>query len=113
MVNLIGEPTQLDGVRSYFASAIGAVVWDILDCSIQHWNDVPASEKTKIWKKMMGAFSFPPDSKELVKKLAMKQAVKSFRGWRSQLNTSFRLKGRTPFKEFGKIKPDQWQRFCE
>jgi len=23
------------------------------------------------------------------------------------------MKGRTPFKEFGKIKPDQWQRFCE
>ena len=30
-----------------------------------------------------------------------------------QLNTSFRLKGRTPFKEFENIKPDQWQRFCE
>ena len=23
------------------------------------------------------------------------------------------MKGRTPFKEFGKIKPEQWQRFCE
>ena len=23
------------------------------------------------------------------------------------------MKGRTPFKESGKIKPDQWQRFCE
>ena len=23
------------------------------------------------------------------------------------------MKGRTPFKEFGKIKPNQWQRFCE
>ena len=30
---------------------------------------MPNSEKTKIWKKMMGAFSFPPDSEELVKKL--------------------------------------------
>jgi hypothetical protein len=61
-----------------FASAIGAAVQDILDCSIQHWKDVPDSEKTKIWKKMTGAFSFPLDSEELVKKLAMKQAAKSF-----------------------------------
>ena len=89
VVSPIGEPIQPDGVRSHFASAIGAVVWDILDCSIQHWNDVPNSDETKIWKKMMGEFSFPPDSEELIKKLAMKQAAKSFRGWRSQLNTSF------------------------
>jgi len=57
---------------------IGAAVRDILDCSIQHWNDVPDSDKTKIWKKMMMAFSFPLDLEELVKKLVMKQAAKSF-----------------------------------
>ena len=78
VVSPIGEPIQPDGIRSWFASVIGAAVWHILDCSIQHWNDVPASEKAKIWKKMMGAFSFPHDSKELVKKLAMKLAAKSF-----------------------------------
>ena len=71
-VSPISEPIQPDGVRSRFASAIGAAVRDILDCSIQHWNDVPTSEKTKIWKKMMEAFSFPHDSEELIKKLAMK-----------------------------------------
>ena len=60
-VSPISEPIQPDGVCSRFASAIGAAVRDILDCSIQHWNDVPTSEKTKIWKKMMGAFSFPPN----------------------------------------------------
>jgi hypothetical protein len=32
----------------------------------------------KIWNKMMGAFSFPHDLEELVKKLAMKQVAKSF-----------------------------------
>ena len=78
VVSPIGKPIQPNGVCSRFASAIGAVVRDILDCSIQHWNDVPASEKTKIWKKMMGAFSFPHDSEELVKKLAMKHVAKSF-----------------------------------
>ena len=72
VVSPIDEPIQPDGVRSCFASAIGATVSHILDCSIQHWNDVPDSDKTKIWKKMMGAFSFPPDSKELIKKLTMK-----------------------------------------
>ena len=78
MVSPINEPIQPDGVRSRFASMIGAAVRDILDCSIQHWNDVPDSEKTKIWKKMMMAFSFPLDLEELVKKLVMKQAAKSF-----------------------------------
>jgi hypothetical protein len=47
-VSLIGEPIQPDGVRAHFASTIGAAVQDILDCSIQHWKDVPDSEKTKI-----------------------------------------------------------------
>ena len=78
VVSHISEPIQPDGVRSRFAGAIGAAVRGILGCSIQHWNNVPDSEKTKIWKKMTGAFSFPPDSEELVKKLAMKQAAKSF-----------------------------------
>jgi putative heme iron utilization protein len=68
VVSPIGEPIQPDGIRTRIASAIGVAVRDILDCLIQHWNNVPNSDKTKIWKKMMGAFSFPPDSKELVKK---------------------------------------------
>jgi len=63
VVSPIGEPIQPDGVRSRFASAIGATVSHILDCSIQHWNDVPDSDKTKIWKKMMGAFSFDEDDR--------------------------------------------------
>ena len=54
VVSPIDEPIQPDGVCSCFASAIGATVSHILDCSIQHWNNVPASEKTKIWNKMMG-----------------------------------------------------------
>jgi len=57
VVSPISEPIQPDGVCSRFASAIGAAVRDILGCLIQHWNDVPDSEKTKIWKKMMEAFS--------------------------------------------------------
>ena len=77
-VSPIDEPIQSDGIPSCFASMIGAAIRDILDCSIQHWDDVPDSKKTKIWKKMMGAFSFPLDSEELIKKLAMKQAAKSF-----------------------------------
>ena len=32
-----------------------------------------------------------------------------FRRWRSELNTKYIQKGLTPFKEFGKITPSQWE----
>ena len=33
----------------------------------------------------------------------------SFRRWRSELNTKYIQKGLTPFNEFGKITPSQWE----
>ena len=33
----------------------------------------------------------------------------SFRRWRSELNKNYIQKGLTPFNEFGKITPSQWE----
>ena len=33
----------------------------------------------------------------------------SFQRWRSELNTKYIQKGLTPFNEFGKITPSQWE----
>ena len=78
VVSPIGKPIQPNGVCSLFASAIGAVVQDILDCSIQHWDLVPTTDKKKIWDKLKEAFSFPTDSEDTVKSFALKQATKIF-----------------------------------
>ena len=86
---------------------------DIFDCSIPHWRLAGECPKTDLWEKILGAFCFPPDSLALVKKFTMKQAAISLRRWRWELNTKYRLNGLTPYKEFGKIKPHQWEMFCE
>ena len=46
-----------------------------------------------------------------MKHYAKKMLGESFRRWKSELNTKYVQKGRTPFADYGDITPAQWEEF--
>ena len=77
--------------------------------AIPNWKEVPEKKNDELWDKQLKLnFRFPKGKQELVKN-AFKILGESFRHWRSELNMKYIQKGLTPFNEFGKITPSQWE----
>ena len=78
--------------------------------TIPNWKEVLENIKNALWDRHLKVnFRFSEGKHELVKKNAIRMMGESFRRWRSELNTKYIQKGLTPFNEFGKITPSQWE----
>jgi hypothetical protein len=77
----------------------------VLDPTITNWTLVPTGKKEAIWQLLSSTFVLPRGTTEKVKHYAMKMLGESFCRWKSQLNTQYVQKGRTPFADFGDITP--------
>ena len=56
-------------------------------------------------------FIVPRGAREQVKHYALKMLGETFRWWKSELNTRYVQKGRTPFADYGDITLAQWEEF--
>ena len=56
-------------------------------------------------------FILPRGTREQVRHYALKMLGETFRRWKSELNTRYVQKGRTPFADYGDITPAQWEEF--
>jgi hypothetical protein len=110
-VSSVGEPLQPRDNSAKFRTAVGAVVRDELNPAIKSWPEVPAGTKVYLWDKLQKNFKVPKGTERQVEHWAMKAMGEAFRRWRSRLNTEYAQKGLTPFKQFGKITPGQWEQF--
>ena len=107
-----GQPLALEEALPKFRNALGFLVRDNLDITIQQWRDVSDDVKNQMWNKLVTRFVLPGGSEELVKKYTMKQFAINFRNWRSEMNTKFAKKGLDPTKKY-KISAGQWAVFLE
>ena len=53
----------------------------------------------------------PRGTREQVKHFVLKMLGETFRRWKSELNTRYVKKGRTPFADYGDFTPAQWEEF--
>ena len=58
-------------------------------------------------------FRVPIGTELEVQKWVMKTANKAFKDWKSDLNMDYVQKGRSPFKKYGMITPDDLAAFVE
>jgi hypothetical protein len=72
---------------------------------------VSVRTKAFLWDKLQKTFKFLRGTKAKVEHYSLKSLGEAFRRWRSCLNKEYVQKGLTPFKEFGKITPGQWEEF--
>jgi hypothetical protein len=107
-----GQPLAPEEALPKFQNALGFLVRDNLDITIQHWKDVSDDIKNQIWNKLLTRFVLPQGSEELMKEYTMKQLAINFRNWRSEINTKFAKKGLDPTKKYI-ISEDQWTVFLE
>ena len=107
-----GQPLALEEALPKFRNALGFLVRDNLDITIQQWRDVSDDVKNQMWNKLITRFVLPRGSEELVKKYTMKQFAINFRNWRSEMNTKFAKKDLDPTKKY-KISAGQWAIFLE
>ena len=56
-------------------------------------------------------FILPRGTQDRVRDYARKMLGESFRRWKSELNTKYVKKGRTPFADYGEITQAQWEEF--
>ena len=54
---------------------------------------------------------FAKRNQDRVRHYARKMLGESFRWWKSELNTKYVKKGRTPFADYGEITHAQWEEF--
>ena len=83
----------------------------VLDPMISDWVIVPKGRKEAMWQLLRRTFILPRGTQDNVKNYAKKMLGESFRQWKSELNTKYEQKGRTPFADYGDITPTQWEEF--
>ena len=83
----------------------------VLDPTIPSWPLVPEGRKEAMWQLLRRTFIVPRGTREQVKHYALKMLAETFHRWKSELNTWYVQKGRTPFANYGDITLAQWEEF--
>jgi len=68
---------------------------------IPDWPTVPEGRKEAMWQLLSKTFILPRETQDRVRHYANKMLGESFRRWKSELNTKYVKKGRTPFADYG------------
>ena len=104
-----GEVLEPKELRGRFHNAIGALVRDKLNPAIPNWKEVPENKKNELWDRQLKLhFRFPEGKHELVKK-CFQDDGRVIPTLEVGAQHEYIQKGLTPFKEFGKITPSQWE----
>ena len=104
-ISATGEPIEPPQIVAKFRNAIGAIIRTklVLDPMIPNWTLVPNGKKEMTWQLLSRTFILPRGTKVQVKHYALKMLGETFCQWKSQLNTQYVQKGRTPFSYYGDI----------
>jgi hypothetical protein len=104
-VSIAREPIEPPEVSAKFQNAMGSIIRTkmVLDPSIPDWLTVPEGKKEARWQLLSKTFIFPRGTKDKVKHYARKMLGESFRRWKSDPNTKYVQKGRTPFAGYRDI----------
>ena len=82
-----------------------------MSITIKHWRQVPESKKEYLWTQLSKVICYPADKLGIGRKNALMAMGKCFRNWKSDLNTDYVQKQKTPFSQYGKITVSEWNEF--
>ncbi|KAG2559168.1 hypothetical protein PVAP13_8NG310100 [Panicum virgatum] len=110
-LNAKGEIMAPAETISKFRTACGYLVREHVSITIKDWRQVRASTKELLWTELASRIIYPPEQLPAAKKNALSVMGKCWRNWKSDLNTYFVQKNKTPFKTCGKITQSEWDEF--
>nr|ABA93848.1 transposon protein, putative, CACTA, En/Spm sub-class [Oryza sativa Japonica Group] len=106
-----GEPLAPKLARVKFSSQCGIIVREKIPITVKDCDHVSNGDKEVLWKELKKIFQFPDGSEAAVRNCALQTMAKSWRGWKTTLNSKFVKTGRTPFSTYANITPNQWVDF--
>src|SRR6266540_712706 len=112
-INRDGVPVKPDKIQGPATHACGCLAREAVRIIHDDWRKVPKDDKDYIWQNWIKWFRVPIGTEPQVQKWVMKIANKAFKDWKSDLNMDYMQKGRSLFKKYGMITPDDWVAFVE
>lgn len=107
-----GEPLEPVSVISKFSNACGVLVRERVDFNIDEWKKVDVLLKNSLWEEIKRRFTYPlGTNEELNRSYALSTCAKALRQFRWKLNQKYVKKGEMPFKEYGFITQERWDKF--
>jgi len=100
-------------VKPKWRNTVGAVVRAWMEPSCRDWRKMLEGQKIRLWTELRKAFQYLEGTEERAKKYALQQLGFAYRRFRKYLDDNYIKKGLTPFEEFGRITPAQWDELTD
>jgi hypothetical protein len=98
-----GKPVEPQHVRAKFSTACGALARLHGPLNVDEWKHVSIHIKNLMWEGLQEHHIYPPESEALGRKFALQTIAHRWRQWKSDMNTNYVQKNKTPFEEWGTI----------
>lgn len=94
-----------------FSSTCGVVARTHGRLNVDSWEQVDDNMKKFMWNELQKWLVYPPGSEALGKEFALKTMAHRWRQWKSDMNTYYMQKNKTPFADYSGITPAEWDTF--
>uniref|UniRef100_A0A0E0DKP6 DUF8039 domain-containing protein n=1 Tax=Oryza meridionalis TaxID=40149 RepID=A0A0E0DKP6_9ORYZ len=78
--------------------------------NLDEWKDVNINTKKIMWDELQ-KYLYPPGSEDIEKKFALSTMAHWWRQWKSDMNTYYVQKNKSPLQEYRNITPTEWNKF--
>nr|BAX25092.1 hydroxyproline-rich glycoprotein -like [Oryza australiensis] len=109
-LNHDGKPLEPKVAMTKFSSACGVLARTHGPLNVDSWEQVDDNLKNFIWNELQKWFVYLPGLEALGKEFALKTIGGRWRQWKSDLNTNYVQKNKSPFEDYGGITPTEWDR---
>ncbi len=106
-----GKPVEPEHVRAKFSTACGALARLHGPLNVDEWKHVSIHIKNLMWEGLQEHLIYPPGSEAIGRKFALQTIAHRWRQWKSDMNTHYVQKNKTPFEEWGTISAVEWDKF--
>nr|XP_015614470.1 uncharacterized protein LOC107279220 [Oryza sativa Japonica Group] len=106
-----GKPVEPEHVRAKFSTACGALARLHGPLNVDEWKHVSIHIKNLMWEGLQEHLIYPPGSESIGRKFALQTIAHRWRQWKSDMDTNYIQKNKTPFEECGNISAAEWDKF--
>jgi hypothetical protein len=110
-----GQPLEPRRIIGTFSNQCSCIVRDKVPITYDGWRKVPKEIKGTMWGEAKRQFTYPAEGydEEKCKSHVLFIIGKVLRNFRSMLNREYVQIGRTPFKDYNKIRLAVWEEFVK
>nr|BAX25052.1 hydroxyproline-rich glycoprotein -like [Oryza alta]BAX25060.1 hydroxyproline-rich glycoprotein -like [Oryza alta] len=110
-LNEDGKPVEPKHVMAKFSSVCRIMARLHEPLNVDEWKDVNPHIKNLMWEQLQKYLVYPPGSEVIGSRFALSTMAHRWRQWKSDMNTNYVQKNKSPFEKYGNIPPVEWDKF--